>query len=115
MRIRRKSFSFGALFWVGLCLISAFIRAELIQFTIDQTRSALTISGTFAGFAIEPQETGSFSIATTTGQTYSILASTNLTDWPEIIDQFVATNSPSERAVTLPAPLPQQYFRVRRD
>jgi len=304
MKVRSKTFSCVAMFSVGSCLISTSVRAELIQFTIDQTQSALTISGTFAGFAIEPQGTGSlmarytgtlvadvgvsdiqfvggsiiaaitngnwepaaggaqgtapanyggevvnffvngkaalrevrfdltsdvlsvsagaftahalsfnfapaansvidysyssafgssgsgsqvlagastnatstngtliaqgnesvltipvdisgsltvnlnevqyrfrgqlvgraaasapvqitsfqlipgqlsFMIATTPAQSYTIFGSSNLMDWPEIIDQFTATNSLSERTVGLPFPLPQQYFRVRRD
>jgi hypothetical protein len=56
-----------------------------------------------------------FMITTTTDQSYTILGSTNPIDWPEIIDQFTATNSLSERIVTLPSPLPRQYFRVRQD
>lgn len=56
-----------------------------------------------------------FSIATTPGQSFTILASTNLTDWPTTIDQFTATNNPTVRTVALPASLPQQFFRVRRD
>jgi hypothetical protein len=56
-----------------------------------------------------------FTIATTPGQAYTILGSTNLADWPEIIDQFTATNSLAERTVALPASLPRQYFRVRQD
>jgi hypothetical protein len=56
-----------------------------------------------------------FTISTTPGQTYTILGSTDLRDWPVVIDQFTATNNPTERAVVLPASLPQQYFRVRQD
>jgi hypothetical protein len=56
-----------------------------------------------------------FTIATTPGQSFTILASTNLTDWPVTIDQFTATNNPSVRTVALPASLPQQFFRVRQD
>ena len=56
-----------------------------------------------------------FTIATTPGRSFTILASTNLTDWPATVDQFTATNNPTVRTVTLPALLPQQYFRVRQD
>jgi len=56
-----------------------------------------------------------FSIATTPGQAYTILGSTNLTDWLMIIDQFTATNGTTDRTVTQPAVLPQQYFRVRQE
>jgi hypothetical protein len=56
-----------------------------------------------------------FLIATVPGQTYSILGSTKLTDWPEVLDQFTATNSPSERIVALPAAQRWQFFRVRSD
>lgn len=56
-----------------------------------------------------------FLIATVPGQAYSILGSTNLTDWPEVLDQFTATNSPSERIVALPAAQRWQFFRVRSD
>jgi len=56
-----------------------------------------------------------FAIATTPGQSYTILGSTNLIDWPGILDQFTATNNLSQRTVASPAPLPRQYFRVRQD
>lgn len=56
-----------------------------------------------------------FTIATTPGQSYAILGSTNLQDWPTVVDQFMATNHFTERMVPLPAPVPEQYFSVRRD
>jgi len=55
-----------------------------------------------------------FTIATTPGQSFTILASTNLSDWATTVDQFTATNNPTVRTVALPA-LPQQFFRVRQD
>ena len=57
-----------------------------------------------------------FTIATTPGQSFTILMSTNLTDWPTVVDQFTATNNPTVRTVAIPAAaLPQQYYRVRQD
>ena len=56
-----------------------------------------------------------FTMATTPGQSFTIQASTNLTDWPIIVDQFTATNNPTVRTVTLPTSLPRHYFRVRKD
>jgi hypothetical protein len=55
-----------------------------------------------------------FTIATTPGQLYTILGSTNLTDWPTIIDQFTATNNPTVRNVSQPAS-PINFFRVRQN
>jgi hypothetical protein len=55
-----------------------------------------------------------FTIATTPGQSYTILGSTNLTDWPTIIDQFTATNNPMVRNVSRPAS-PLKFFRVRQN
>lgn len=51
-------------------------------------------------------------IATTPGQPYSILGTTNLADWTTIVDQFTATNNPTVR--NIPAS-PLQFFRVRQD
>src|SRR5688572_16328769 len=59
MTIRTEIFSCGAVLSVGLCLVWTPIRAELVEFMIDRSQSALTISGSFSGFAIEPQATGS--------------------------------------------------------
>src|SRR5262245_20416127 len=59
MNPRCECLSFGWLSWPWLCLAPLITRAELVQFTLEETQSRLTISGTFAGFAIEPQETGS--------------------------------------------------------
>jgi len=56
-----------------------------------------------------------FVMATVPGRAYSILGSTNLADWPEVVDQFTATNTTTERFVVQPSLLPQQYFRVRQD
>jgi hypothetical protein len=56
-----------------------------------------------------------FTIATTPGQSYTILGSSNLADWPTVIDQFTATSNSTERTVALPAESPSQYFRVRQD
>ena len=55
-----------------------------------------------------------FTIATTPDQSYTILESTNLTDWPTIVDQFTATNNPTVRNVSQPAS-PLNYFRIRQD
>ena len=55
-----------------------------------------------------------FTIATTPDQSYTILGSTNLTDWATIVDQFTATNNPTVRNVSQPAS-PLNYFRVRQD
>jgi hypothetical protein len=55
-----------------------------------------------------------FTIATTPGQLYTILGSTNLTDWTAIVDQFTATNNPTVRNVSRSAS-PQKYFRVRQN
>jgi hypothetical protein len=55
-----------------------------------------------------------FTIATTPDQSYTILGSTNLTDWPTIVDQFTATNNPTVRNVSQPAS-PLNYFRIRQD
>ena len=55
-----------------------------------------------------------FTIATTPGQSYTILGSTNLTDWPTIIDQFTATNNPTIRNVSRSAS-PLKFFRVRQN
>jgi hypothetical protein len=55
-----------------------------------------------------------FTIATTPDQSYTILGSTNLTDWATIVDQFKATNNPTIRNVSQPAS-PLNYFRVRQD
>ena len=65
-------------------------------------------------FQVSPGQL-SFTIATMPGQSYSILSSTNLTDWPVVVDQFTATSNPTERTITLPTSLPQQHFRVRQD
>ena len=42
-----------------LCGLNAICRAELKTFTLEQTQSVLTISGTFSGFAIQQQGPGS--------------------------------------------------------
>ena len=55
-----------------------------------------------------------FTIATTPGQSYTILGATNLTDWATIVDQFTATNNPTIRNVSQPES-PLNYFRVRQD
>lgn len=54
-----------------------------------------------------------FSIATVPGQSYTILGSTNLEGWSEILDQFTATETLTERTLAMPASQPQYYFRVR--
>jgi hypothetical protein len=56
-----------------------------------------------------------FTIATTPGQSYTILGSANLADWATIVDQFTATNNPTVRIVSWPAPPPLKYFRVRQN
>lgn len=56
-----------------------------------------------------------FTISTLPGASYTILSSTNLTDWPTAIDQFTATNNPTTRGIPLPSLLPEQFFRVRQD
>jgi hypothetical protein len=55
-----------------------------------------------------------FTIATTPDQSYTILGSTNLTDWATIVDQFTATNNPTIRNVSQPES-PLNFFRVRQD
>ena len=55
-----------------------------------------------------------FTIATTPNQSYTILESTNLTDWTTSVDQFTATNNPMVRNVSRSAS-PKKYFRVRQD
>jgi len=55
-----------------------------------------------------------FTIATTPDQSYTILGSTNLTDWATIVDQFTATNNPTVRNVSQPES-PLNYFRIRQD
>jgi hypothetical protein len=55
-----------------------------------------------------------FTIATTPGQSYTILGATNLTDWATIVDQFTATNNPTIRNVSQPAS-PLNYFRIRQN
>lgn len=56
-----------------------------------------------------------FNLDTTPGRSYSILASSDFTDWSTVIDQFTATNTSSVRTIALPDPPPQQFFRVRQD
>ena len=64
-------------------------------------------------FQVSPGQL-TFTIATTPGQSYTILGSTNLADWTTIVDQFTATNNPTVRNVSrLASPL--KFFRVRRD
>jgi hypothetical protein len=64
-------------------------------------------------FQVSPGQL-TFTIATTPGQSYTILGSTNLADWATIVDQFTATNNPTVRNVSrLASPL--KFFRVRRD
>lgn len=65
-------------------------------------------------FQVSPGQL-TFTIATTPGQSYTILGSANLTDWATIVDQFTATNNPTVRNVSWPVPPPLKYFRVRRD
>jgi hypothetical protein len=55
-----------------------------------------------------------FTIATTPERSYTILGSTNLTDWATIVDQFTATTNPTVLNISRPA-LPLMYFRVRQD
>ena len=64
-------------------------------------------------FQVSPGQL-TFTIATTPGQSYTILGSTNLADWANIVDQFTATNNPTVRNVSgLASPL--EFFRVRQD
>lgn len=77
-------------------------------------RAAASAPLQITSFRLTPSQLH-FTITTTTGQSYTIFGSTNLTDWPVVIDQFAATNNPTERTVALPAALPEQYFRVRQD
>lgn len=56
-----------------------------------------------------------FTVATTPGQSFTIEGSTNLTDWPTVVDQFTATNNPTVRSVAPPPGSPPHFFRVRRD
>jgi hypothetical protein len=55
-----------------------------------------------------------FTIETTPGLSFTILGSTNLVDWPVIVDQFTATTNPTTRIVA-PPPEAAQFFRVRQD
>jgi len=55
-----------------------------------------------------------FTIATTPGQSFTILGSTNLTYWATNVDQFTATNNPTVRNVSRPTS-PFKFFRVRQD
>ena len=64
-------------------------------------------------FQVSPGQI-TFTIAATPGQSYTILGSTNLTDWPAIVDQFTATNNPTVRIVSRPAS-PLNYYRVRQN
>ena len=77
-------------------------------------RSAASVALRINSFQLSSGQLG-FTIATTPGQSFTILASTNLTDWPATVDQFTATNNPTVRTVAPPAMLPQQFFRVRQD
>ena len=77
-------------------------------------RAAASVPLQITSFRLIPGQLN-FTIASIPGQAYTILSSTNLVDWPEVVDQFTATNSLSERTIALPAHLPQQYFRTRKD
>jgi hypothetical protein len=77
-------------------------------------RSAAPVPLRINSFQLSSGQLG-FTLATTPGQSFTILASTNLTDWLTPVDQFTATNNPTVRTVALPAAPPQQFFRVRQD
>src|SRR6266446_2412123 len=77
-------------------------------------RSAASVPLRINSFQLSSGQLG-FTIATTPGQSFTILASTNLTDWPATVDQFTATNDLTVRIVALPASRSQQFFRVRQD
>jgi len=76
--------------------------------------SAASVPLRICSFQLSSGQLG-FTIATTPGQSFTVLASTNLTDWPTTVDQFTATNNPTVRIVALPATRSQQFFRVRQD
>lgn len=65
-------------------------------------------------FQIAPGQL-TFTIATTPGRALTIEGSTNLADWPEVVDQFTATNNPTIRSVPIPGGPPWHFFRVRRN
>jgi hypothetical protein len=77
-------------------------------------RAPVSVPLQINAFQVSPEQI-TFTIATTPGQSYTILESTNLTDWTTSIDQFTATNNPTVRNVSRPAPPPLKYFRVRQD
>jgi len=76
-------------------------------------RAPVSVPLQINAFQMSPAQL-TFTIATTPGQSYTILGSTNLTDWATIVDQFAATNNPTVRNVSRPAS-PLMYFRVRGD
>jgi hypothetical protein len=76
-------------------------------------RAPVSVPLQINAFQVSPGQL-TFTIATTPGQSYMILGSTNLADWATIVDQFTATNNPTVRNVSrLASPL--KFFRIRRD
>jgi len=55
-----------------------------------------------------------FTISTALDQDYTIEGSSNLIDWPTILDEFTATNTVSVRTVAVP-PSPALFFRILED
>jgi hypothetical protein len=77
-------------------------------------RAPVSVPLQINAFQVSPAQL-TFTIATTPDQSYTILGSANLTDWTTIVDQFTATNNPTVRNVSWPAPPPLNFFRVRQD
>jgi hypothetical protein len=76
-------------------------------------RAPVSVPLQINAFHVSPGQI-TFTIATTPGQSFTILGSTNLTYWATNVDQFTATNNPTVRNVSLPAS-PFNFFRVRQD
>jgi hypothetical protein len=77
-----------------------------------QARTAVSVPLQIAAFQGSSNQL-TFRIATTPGSSYTILGSSDLVNWPTVVDQFTATTNPTVRNIAWPTSSPEQYFRIR--
>jgi len=77
-----------------------------------EARAPISIPLAITDFQVGAEQL-TFTIATTPGKSYEIVASTDLSSWPTVVDNFAAGTNPTIRSIARAAAPAARFFRVR--